>query len=65
SLFESIREAVESLEIESGKGTVKTTMSIGLSKQNETVKDIDELLKNADKALYEAKNGGRNKVVFG
>lgn len=65
SLFESIREAVESLEIESGKGTVKTTMSIGLSKQNETLKDIDELLKNADKALYEAKNGGRNKVVFG
>ncbi len=65
SLFESIREAVESLEIESGKGTVKTTMSVGLSKQNETVKDIDELLKNADKALYEAKNGGRNKVVFG
>ena len=65
SLFEKIREAVESLEIINGKDVIKTTMSIGLSRQGENIKDIDELLKSADKALYTAKNSGRNKVVFG
>lgn len=39
------------------------TISIGLSMFSGE-NSLEELLEKADKALYEAKNGGRNKIVF-
>ncbi len=41
-----------------------TTISIGVSTYPEHGKDIDSLLKNADIALYKAKETGRNRIVF-
>jgi len=40
------------------------TSSIGVSLYPDDGKDIDALLKNADVAMYQAKNGGRNSVRF-
>ena len=41
---------------------VKLTVSSGISAPSETVRDVDAVLKNADKALYKAKENGRNRV---
>ncbi len=42
--------------------TIKVTISLGIYEMQENDNDED-LLKKADKALYQAKNTGRNKVV--
>lgn len=61
--LERMRRAIEELEFTSDKGKFKVTISAGLaSNQNPAVKNSDDLLKLADKALYQAKQEGRNRV---
>ncbi|NRT76272.1 GGDEF domain-containing protein [Clostridium beijerinckii] len=43
---------------------IKITISIGISSYPKLTSQIDNLLENADIALYQAKNIGRNKVVL-
>lgn len=45
-------------------GDLKVTVSIGVSAVSSQDTDIDQGLKRADQALYEAKNTGRNRVVL-
>lgn len=56
---ERIRGSIES--------TIKTpkqvTVSLGVASLNMNTKTVDALIKEADQALYEAKTGGRNRVV--
>ena len=66
---ERLRKAVENKVIDIEKvnsktdtKTIKITISLGVYKFKETDKNTD-LLINADKALYEAKETGRNKVI--
>lgn len=66
---ERLRKAIEAQKIDISKvnpeaevGQISVTISLGIYEMNPEDKDED-LLKNADKALYEAKNTGRNKVV--
>ena len=60
---ESIRNIVENLEIRYGDNTIKTTISIGVAGCNgNDSQKINEIIGNADSALYNAKNNGRNKV---
>ena len=59
----SILKAFKTLfEVESIN--IFTTISIGISTYPEHGKDIDSLLKNADIALYKAKESGKNRIVF-
>jgi diguanylate cyclase (GGDEF)-like protein len=58
---EEIRKKIEGLVFEEHVD-LKVTISIGVSSYNSGL-SFDEVVKNSDKALYEAKNGGRNKVV--
>lgn len=44
---------------------IKITVSIGVSCLNAQVKDVDSLIKEADRAMYHAKSSGRNRVVLG
>jgi diguanylate cyclase (GGDEF)-like protein len=51
----------------SGKGTannVSVTISIGVAERKEGLATPEEVLKAADKALYKAKNKGRNQVCM-
>lgn len=59
-----IREQVAQNEIDVYAGTkLRKTVSIGLSMFPDDGKSFDSICKNADIALYEAKNKGRNQVV--
>lgn len=65
ALAERLRSTVESLEVPFEELTILRTISIGVSTYVPgSVKDPDELLVAADKALYAAKRGGRNRVVL-
>lgn len=63
--LESIRKKIEALELITDEGeSVKFTISSGVSNYSDEFETIDALLKDADKALYEAKGSGRNKSIF-
>ncbi|AGX43020.1 GGDEF domain-containing protein [Clostridium saccharobutylicum] len=64
-IAERLRKNVENNDFYiSDDKTIKITISIGISSYPRLTSQIDDLLENADIALYEAKNTGRNKVVL-
>jgi diguanylate cyclase (GGDEF)-like protein len=60
---EALRLHIEKKGIILRRQETKVTVSIGLSVFPEDATDGDELILKADKALYEAKGQGRNRVV--
>lgn len=61
-MAERLRDDIAKLRIDTSKGPMQFTTSIGVAHlSNETM--IEELLNQADKALYEAKVAGRNQVI--
>lgn len=60
--FERIRQVIENLAIDADGETIRITTSIGACTQ--LAEGLDEMLQLADKNLYDAKQGGRNKVVL-
>jgi diguanylate cyclase (GGDEF)-like protein len=62
ALAERIRSIVADLDIEGYSS--KITISIGLASYPESGKSVEELLADADKAMYAAKETGRNRVCF-
>lgn len=58
------RRLIETLGIESGGRSVPTTASVGMASVPQVdVHTVADLVRLADGALYEAKHGGRNRVV--
>ncbi len=62
---ERIRQTLESLEVSFENNVIHFTVSIGVTMVYPGDKSIEIALNRADKALYEAKNNGRNLVVVG
>jgi diguanylate cyclase (GGDEF)-like protein len=60
---ERIRENIEQITIAVDGKLVSITVSIGVSSYQKGDANIDALMKRADKALYKAKNQGRNRVI--
>ncbi|NNE38337.1 MAG: GGDEF domain-containing protein, partial [Gammaproteobacteria bacterium] len=62
AIAERIRTAVENSSFDYKGSQVTSTVSIGLASFPETSNNIDELMDKADKAMYQSKSSGRNKV---
>lgn len=60
---ERLRQALEDMEVETSKGTLKFTVSIGISEYRSQKEPLKAALDRADKALYAAKKAGRNRVI--
>jgi len=61
-LAERIRRAVSSNPVEYGNSMIIVTTSIGVAEFRKGMENIDQLIKDADIALYRAKERGKNKV---
>ncbi|XOB63677.1 GGDEF domain-containing protein [Campylobacterota bacterium DY0563] len=61
--IERFRKIIENSILKYEKNEIKITASFGISYLTDNIKTQEELYKNADSALYEAKNTGRNKIV--
>ena len=66
TLANRVREAIERTPFADAKNEIKYTASFGLAMYDGNAPSSkDELISRADKALYESKNTGKNKVTVG
>ena len=61
---ERIRHTIEEHKFVFEGTEIPTTISAGISTIKEADTSWNEIFSRSDKALYEAKKGGRNKVVY-
>lgn len=61
--LERLREKVENYPFSFGGKELKVTISIGVSSSEKEFANAGDFLDSADKALYNAKNNGRNRVI--
>lgn len=63
-MAERARMEIEELRIQFDRYTLNPTVSVGTAEYQVEDKDVGAVLARADKALYQAKETGKNKVVF-
>ncbi|RKX72559.1 MAG: hypothetical protein DRP60_13510 [Spirochaetes bacterium] len=59
-----MRQAVEENSILIDSTEIKITMSFGVAELSDSAVSCEEIIRQADSAMYQAKNSGRNKVVL-
>mgnify|MGYP001111358739 CR=1 FL=1 len=62
-IAERVRKSFAELTIETGKGSLKCTVSVGIAFPTIDGPSFEQVLADADRALYRAKNSGRNRVA--
>ncbi len=62
---ERLRMSIENTAISTNDQALTITVSIGVSVLNSDTPSIEDLMKRADVALYDAKQSGRNRVIKG
>lgn len=60
---ERLRHEIEQMCIETQKDSIRISISIGLTTLQKDDDDLEMVTRRADKALYQAKEKGRNCVV--
>jgi diguanylate cyclase (GGDEF)-like protein/PAS domain S-box-containing protein len=60
---ERLRAATAATEVNANGSSIHFTVSIGVTELSSEDRDIEDVHRRADEALYEAKNSGRNRVV--
>lgn len=65
-IAERIRKSVSGTGLDVGlpEGSLKVSVSVGVTTLDGPQDKVDEILRRADQALYKAKREGRNRVVF-
>jgi diguanylate cyclase (GGDEF)-like protein/PAS domain S-box-containing protein len=63
SLAERLRKKVAGLKLETPRGIVQVTISVGYTQLGDLEKDIDDFIWHADQALYKSKDRGRNRIA--
>jgi diguanylate cyclase (GGDEF)-like protein len=61
--MDRLRKGLEAVHFESGSRSWTATCSVGVAEFSARAMNIESLIAEADRALYEAKNRGRNRVV--
>ena len=60
---ERLRKALKGLQVETVNGVVQFTVSIGVAAMGCADRSLEQIMKKADEALYEAKQQGRDRVI--
>ena len=63
-IAERLRQSIEETPIETSKGKIHITVSIGIAAKDEYTTDLETLIARADQAMYIAKHKGRNRVAL-
>ncbi len=65
-IAERVREEMMKMDFTGNGSNFTVTTSCGIAEYNQNyMENIDQLISVADQALYQAKNGGRNKTIIG
>jgi diguanylate cyclase (GGDEF)-like protein len=64
AMAERLRATVEGLHLSEGEELVRFTVSVGLSSLRRGEQTLEAMLRRADRALYQAKRDGRNRVML-
>lgn len=64
-ITDRLRELVTQAKVSTQKGNIRYKVSIGVSNTDTSGYSMDQLILDADAALYKAKQGGRNRVCMG
>lgn len=62
--LERLRNSIENYAFKFNKHDIKVTVSIGVCSVSDKITEAGEFLDYADKALYQAKNNGRNQLCI-
>jgi len=63
NVAERLRQAIIDQPTITGEGPLRLTVSLGVASLGPATVDLDDLLRRADVALYQAKQNGRNRVA--
>ncbi len=61
-IAERLRRSVETIKISAGRNDLAVSVSVGVATAPRSRRPLGDMLREADRALYRAKSGGRNRV---